>query len=52
MDGIVNQFLYINTSDRTTILYLVNNMKNLRVLKVRCHDDKSKDELLKWLRRV
>lgn len=53
------EILFIKVDERKNILYLVNNMKNLRVLNIRSLDDRSAqkdreflgyDELIYWLK--
>jgi hypothetical protein len=59
--GIPCEVLTVDVENRTNIVYLVNNMKNLRALKVRSRADllrgslyskpssSTKDELVEWL---
>jgi hypothetical protein len=44
------EFLLIEVDKRTNIIDLVNKMKHLRTLNVRCRDRQNNgDELIKWL---
>ncbi|CAF1086179.1 unnamed protein product [Adineta steineri] len=44
------QYLLIEVDKRANIIHLVQKMKYLRALNVRCNDRKDNEELIKWLK--
>jgi len=50
--GIQCEFLLINVEKRTNIVDIVNKMKHLRTLNIRCRERKNNDDdTIKWLQR-